>query len=235
MSEAHEESKAVTDAKRAWQELRDDAAADTRPDRDPRVVVRRLIITGAALVCVVVLAGIIGAVVPLGIGGAMIVLLTLAVVLALGVTWALNRPEAIEPKDMVEVVISELADGAISWIGTRSVGLPADARVVMGRISERLRTLDPMIERLDSNGPEAAEVRGLFAVQMPALVDEFQRVPEPLRTVVRNGQTPEQTLVKGLGVIESETAELVERLAQTDLDGLQTRGRYLDMKYGDQA
>ena len=67
--------------------------------------------------------------------------------------------------------------------------------------------------------------------QLPAFVADYSRVPDSLRRVERNGRTPDGALVDGLGVIEREIAAMTERLAQGDLDSLQTRGRFLEMKY----
>jgi hypothetical protein len=58
-------------------------------------------------------------------------------------------------------------------------------------------------------------------------------VPETLRTVERNGRSPDAELVAGLQLIEREIADMTARLAQGDLDNLQTRGRFLEMKYKD--
>lgn len=226
---------AIAEAKAAWQRLQDKAAADSRPDRDPAVVVRRLVTTAALMVAVLIVAGVIGSIAPIGMGGAMITILALILVGAGGLAWALKRPDAPDAKAIASVQVDGIAPSAIAWIGSRARALPAPAQAPLTSIADRLRTLEPMIARLDPQGPEAAEVRALFAEQLPALVDDFERVPAPLRRTERNGSTPETTLIHGLGVIEAETAEIMERLAQTDLDGLQTRGRYLDMKYGDPA
>jgi len=152
-----------------------------------------------------------------------------------GVAWALKRPKAPDARRIATMPMTDLSKGTISWIGVRSRALPAPARTIMASISERLGTLDPLIARLDPEGSEAGEIRALLAEQLPSLVDDFERVPAALRSVERNGRNPEQTLHQGLSVIEKETEELLERLAQADLDGLQTRGRYLDLKYGEPA
>lgn len=228
-------SEAIAEAKRAWQKLQDEAAADTRPDRDPAVVTRRLLCTVAATIGIAMVAGVIGAMAPIGMGGFLLFLLIELVIGNAGVAWALKRPKAPDAKEMADIPVADLSKTTISWIGSRSRALPAPARTIMTSISDRLGTLDPLIARLDPKGPEAIEVRGLLAEQLPALVDEYERVPASLRSVDRNGQSPEQTLRQGLVLIEKESAELLERLAQADLDGLQTRGRYLDLKYGDPA
>ena len=66
------------------------------------------------------------------------------------------------------------------------------------------------------------------ALQLPA-----DSVPADLRNVERNGRTPDAELVAGLRLIEQEIADMTARLAQSDLDSLQTRGRFLEIKYQD--
>lgn len=75
------------------------------------------------------------------------------------------------------------------------------------------------------------EVRRLIGEQLPAFLRDYERVPEPLRRVERNGRTPDAQLVDGLKLIEQEIGDMTQRLAQADLDSLSTRGRYLEMKY----
>jgi hypothetical protein len=49
------------------------------------------------------------------------------------------------------------------------------------------------------------------------------------------GRSPDAELVDGLKLIERGIGDMTERLAAADLDQLQTRGRYLEMKYKDEA
>jgi hypothetical protein len=53
----------------------------------------------------------------------------------------------------------------------------------------------------------------------------------PLRGTPRNGRTPDQQLIDGLTVIEREIGEMSTQLAQGDLDTLETRSRFLEIKY----
>ena len=75
------------------------------------------------------------------------------------------------------------------------------------------------------------EARRLIGEQLPAFLRDYERVPEPLRRVERNGRTPDAQLVDGLRLIEQEIGDMTQRLAQADLDSLSTRGRFLEMKY----
>jgi hypothetical protein len=78
-------------------------------------------------------------------------------------------------------------------------------------------------------------VRKLIGEQLPELVKGYQRVPEPLRTLERNGLTPDQQLAQGLQLIDDEIAEMTAHIAQGDLDALATRGRYLQIRYADES
>src|SRR3569623_1641124 len=86
------------------------------------------------------------------------------------------------------------------------------------------------------DAPAAADIRMLVGEQRPEFVKGYEAVPKGLRGVERNGKTPDQQLVDGLGLIGREIDEMAAQLAQGDLDALSTRGRYLEIKYqGDQA
>jgi hypothetical protein len=109
--------------------------------------------------------------------------------------------------------------------------MPAQAARQVDGIGQRLETLGPQLAGLDENTPAAGEIRKLLADNLPGLVESYARVPAPLRTVERNGKTPDQQLAEGLAVIDREIAQMTEQLASGDLDLLATRGRYLQIKY----
>ncbi|MFZ3483330.1 hypothetical protein QP045_08860, partial [Sphingomonas sp. 3-13AW] len=100
-------------------------------------------------------------------------------------------------------------------------------------IGVRLDALSQQLGALDEREPAAAEVRKLVGEQLPELVRGYQRVPETLRRVERNGRTPDDQLIEGLKVIDEEIADMSRQLAQGDLDSLATRNRYLQIKYRD--
>jgi hypothetical protein len=106
---------------------------------------------------------------------------------------------------------------------------------MIDRIGVRLGALSPQLVALDNGSEPAFEVRRLIGEQLPAFVNDYARVPPTLRTTPRNGRTPDAELVDGLKLIEQEIGDMTQRLAQTDLDALATRGRFLEMKYKDEA
>ena len=121
-------------------------------------------------------------------------------------------------------------------LATAVVTLPAPAIHLVDQIGIKLDALTPQLAGLDENEPAAAEIRKLVGEQLPEFIKGYERVPSALRGVERNGKTPDQQLVEGLGVIGREIDEMAAQLAQGDLDALSTRGRYLEIKYqGDKS
>ena len=116
-----------------------------------------------------------------------------------------------------------------------------DRRVSRGARSARgwhvqsvdLSARTTQLATLDANTQEAVDVRKLIGEQLPAFVKDYEKVPASLRTTPRNGRSPDAELVDGLKLIEQEIGEMTARLAQSDLDNLSTRGRFLEMKYKD--
>jgi hypothetical protein len=177
---------------------------------------------------------VIGAVViPLGIMGALAVLLLMvAVTLAIALAPAPKPPS---PSKLREVDIKVLPARTERWLEAQRPQLPAPARTLVDRIGMRLEALTPQLAALDEGTEAAHEVRRLVGEQLPAFVNDYARVPPTLRDQSRNGRTPDAELCDGLKLIEQEIGEMTQRLAQADLDALQTRGRFLEMKYKDES
>ena len=117
------------------------------------------------------------------------------------------------------------------WLEAQRPALPAPALTLIDQIGIRLETLQPQLATLSDDHPAAAEVRKLISEQLPEFVNGYRSVPPPLRTVERNGKTPDAQLTDGLKVIEREIGDMTEQLAEGALDQLATRGRFLEIKY----
>jgi hypothetical protein len=178
---------------------------------------------------ILVVATVIGMFVPLGMFGALAVMaLLLATTVALAVI-PLEQPVRYERLRQADV--RALPDQTARWLQAQRAALPAPAQVLSDRIGERLAALTPQLARLEEDAPAAAEVRKLVGEQLPDFVRGYNEVPRGLRTTPRNGKTPDQQLIDGLGVIDGELADMSAQLAQGQLDSLETRGRYLEIKY----
>ena len=141
--------------------------------------------------------GIIGEVVaPLGIMGAVLVMAVM-VAAVLVLSFVPGERAAPPPEKLKTVDIRALPAQTERWLGAQRGALPRPAQVLVDRIGERLDTLSPQLARIEPQTEEAFEVRRLVGEQLPAFVNDYARVPDTLRTVERNGRTPDAELVAG--------------------------------------
>jgi hypothetical protein len=195
--------------------------ADTIGKKLTRIAIADAVILFAAVI--------VGLFIPLGIFGALAVMM-LMVAATLMIAMAPVHRAPTEEK-LARVDIRALPGQTERWLEARRAALPAPARTLVDQIGVRLDALSPQLGALDDGHEAAYEVRRLIGEQLPAFVKDYERVPQPLRAQPRNGKTPDAELIDGLRLIEQEIGEMTARLAQTDLDSLATRGRYLEMKY----
>ncbi len=231
---------AIASARASWSRISDDRGAvgaarlPTRARvRNTQAIGKRLTRIVVADAVILIAAMVIGWVVPLGIGGAMLVMALLVAATLLFAMWPAER--APTPERLASVDIKALPRQTDRWLEAQRPALPAPAVTLVDRIGLRLETLAPQLARFADDAPEAIEVRKLVGEQLPAFVKDYERVPQALRTTPRNGRTPDAELVAGLSLIEQEIGEMTQRLAQDDLDTLATRGRFLEMKYRDET
>jgi len=183
----------------------------------------------AADAAIIAVALVVGWFVPLGLAGAMLVMVLLIAATALFALMPVARPVVVE--QLVQAPLKSLPSQTERWLATQRPALPAPAIGLADSIGVRLDTLSAQLAGLAEDDLAAVEVRKLVGEQLPELVRGYQRVPEPLRRVPRNGRTPDEQLVDGLKVIDGEIAAMTQHLAQGDLDSLATRERYLQIKY----
>lgn len=192
----------------------------------------RAAVADIAIVAVAILIGLF--LVPIGVIGfaATLVAMLFATIFFL----TLSASVAPSFEKLREVDVKALPSQTGRWLDAQRPALPAPAVNLVDQIGLKLDLLEPQLAMLDNDGPEAAEVRKLVGEQLPEFIKGYERVPQALRGVERNGKTPDQQLVEGLSVIGREIDEMTVQLAQGDLDALQTQGRYLEIKYeGDKA
>ena len=197
--------------------------------RREREVIRRVGRIAIADIAIIVAALVIGFFVPLGMFGAVAVMLALMVA-TLGLAVLPVTPEP-SPERFHDVPLKALPLQTEAWLDRQRLALPAPAVSLVDSIGVKLEALAPQLATLDEREPAAAEIRKLVGEQIPELVKGYQRVPQALRGQARNGTSPDQQLVEGLKVIDGEIAEMSANLAQGDLDSLATRERYLQIKY----
>lgn len=229
---------AIASARASWARITDDRAPSHRvPRRTSRrnrqAIGRRLTRIAIADVAILVAAMVLGWIVPLGIGGAMLVMAALVAATLFFAIWPTEAAPTTER--LAQVDIRALPAQTERWLEAQRPALPAPAVTLVDRIGLRLDTLSPQLAGVGNDTPDAMDLRKLIGEQLPAFVKDYERVPHALRMTPRNGKTPDAELVDGLKLIEQEIADMTTRLAQADLDQLSTRGRFLEMKYRDPA
>lgn len=232
---SHDTDQALASARGALDRVRLQSFEGVAPARRPRVqrsVGKRLAAIGAANAAVLVAAMVIGlAVVPLGIFGALAVLMVmLAVTIAIAFA---PGPRPVTQEKLARSDLKTLPLQTTRWLDAQRPALPAPAVHVADRIGLRLDTLGKQLQTVGDDTAAGADIRRLVGEQLPEFVRDYQRVPAALRGTERNGKTPDRQLVEGLELIEREIGQMSEELARGDLDSLETRGRFLEMKYKD--
>lgn len=172
-----------------------------------------------------------GMVSPIGLGGVLLVMLTMIVAVVLSV--ALSGERKVPAQSLPRVELKALPAATSRWLEGQRRALPAPAVSIADSIDRRLESLAPQLARLDPSEPAAAGVRALLSEHLPELVAGWQTIPADLRRKTRNGRTPDAELVEGLGLIDQELGEMSEMIARGDLDRLATHNRYLALKYAD--
>ena len=211
---------------RLSEEYRHGPARRGRVGETGRRLTRVALAEAALLVAALAFALLVGPIGLLG-GVALFALMLVAAVVLLSIQTA--PPPT--PERLREAPLKALPDQTARWLAAQRPALPAPAIGLVDQIGRRLDALTPQLATLDEREPAAVEVRKLVGEQLPEFLKGYQRVPASLRGVERNGKTPDAELVQGLEVIERQLAGMSQELAQGDLDGLATRGRFLEIKY----
>ncbi|THD37298.1 MAG: hypothetical protein E7773_04515 [Sphingomonas sp.] len=194
--------------------------------------VTRAAVADLAIIGVAVTLGLV--VGPIGIIGFFLMVVAMLIATAVLLATPASAPPTFERLRQTDLKALPAQTGR--WLDAQRPALPAPAISVVDQIGLKLDALTPQLATLDDDAPAAAEIRKLVGEQLPEFIKGYERVPQALRNVPRNGKTPDQQLVDGLKVIGGQIDEMAGQLAQGDLDSLQTQGRFLEIKYqGDTA
>ncbi len=165
---------------------------------------------------------------PVGIWG--IILAGVIGIIGAAAIILLPRPSA-GAGDLPTTRLSALPLSTEEWLAEQRRALPPPAQRISDSIGLKLETLSDQLRTLDEREPAAAEIRRLIADELPELVMGYSRVPPAMRKSGLNGISPDQQLINGLSVVDSELSRMSEQLATGDLNKLATQGRYLEIKY----
>lgn len=190
-------------------------------------LILRCLLAGVILAA---LTAAIGYAIPIGAPG---VLAALVVWVIACVALAIASRERPATSDALAVTrLHQLPDMAGRWLEGQRAALPAPAIPVADAILHRLEGMTPQLAQLDPNAPAADAVRKLLCVELPDLVSGYHAVPPSLRDRAGSGgQSADNHLIEGLGVVDAEVARMTEQLARGAFDEVATQRRYLELKY----
>jgi len=122
-----------------------------------------------------------------------------------------------------------------SYIYRSRPALPAAARTELDAIAQMLPSLKQTLSRLDTLDPAAQDARRLMSIHLPGLIELYERVPPAFRGE-RDGEdkTVDQRLVEGLAAGRAALTEVCEQLARADVAALETQGRFIRSRYGEE-
>ena len=120
-----------------------------------------------------------------------------------------------------------------SYLYRQRPALPAPARVELDALSRVLPSLKQTLERIDDLNPDAQDARRLMSVHLPGLIDRYVNVPPAYRSH-RDGEdvSVDERLKEGLAAGRGALEEISERLARSDVAALETQGRFIQSRYG---
>jgi hypothetical protein len=177
---------------------------------------------------------VIGLVKPIGVFGFLAALPVTGVVAA--VLIARGGREAISPPaPSTDLPNAAMVDRFDSYIYRVRGALPAPAQAELDQISRILPSLKQTLGRVETLDPSAQDARRLMSIHLPGLVERYVHVPPAYRQEQDGeGKTVDQRLVEGLAAGRSALGEVSEQLARADVAALETQGRFIQSRYGEQ-
>jgi len=189
----------------------------------------------AVTIAVIWLATIvIGLVRPIGMFGFLAALLVTGVVVAAIIARG-GRQVISAPAPSTDLPNAAMVERFDSYIYRARRALPAPAQAELDAISKILPSLKQTLSRVETLDPAAQDARRLMSIHLPGLIERYERVPPAYRQE-KDGEdkTVDQRLVEGLAAGRSALAEVSERLARLDVAALETQGRFIQSRYGEE-
>jgi len=210
-------------------------AAARRERQRLNVGAGRTLVRVAATIAVIWLATIvIGLVKPIGMFGFLAALLVTAIVAAVLIARG-GRQVVTAPPPAADLPNGAMVDRFDSYLYRSRAALPAPARAELDAIAQVLPSLKQTLERVETLDPAAQDARRLMSIHLPGLIERYERVPPAYRQETDGeGKTVDQRLVEGLAAGHSALADVAEQLARADVAALETQGRFIQSRYGEQ-
>jgi len=194
---------------------------------------RRLARVGVAIGLVSLATIIIGLVIPIGMFG-----FIAAVGLAIGTAAVLafmpsaERTTAAPAADLPN---GEMVQRFDSYLYRTRRALPDAAQGQIDAISSALPALRQTLERVDAYDSNAQDARRLMSLHLPGLIERYVHVPPAFRGEPDGeGKTADQRLIEALAASRAALTDVSEKLARADLAALETQGRFIESRYGEE-
>ncbi len=194
---------------------------------------RRAARVGVAIGVISILTIVVGLITPIGMFGFLA-----AIGLAIGVAGLMaflpSQPQS-SRAPTADLPNGEMVQRFDSYLYRTRAALPAPARSEIDAISAQLGSLKQTLERIDTLDPQAQDARRLMSVHLPGLVDRYLHVPAGFREE-RDGEgvTVNERLVEGLSAGRAALTEISQKLARSDVAALETHGRFIKSRYGEE-
>jgi hypothetical protein len=175
---------------------------------------------------------VIGLLKPIGMFGFLAALVV--TVVAVGLMLERTAQQAVS----VPAPSTDLPNGAMverfdSYIYRTRSALPAPAQAELDSISRILPSLKQTLERVETLDPVAQDARRLMSIHLPGLIERYERVPAAYHNETDGeGKTVDERLLEGLAAGRSALSEISEQLARADVAALETQGRFIKSRYG---
>ena len=176
-----------------------------------------------------------GLVQPIGVFGFLAALLTTVAVTGYLITRG-GRQAISAPAPSADLPNGAMVERFDSYIYRTRAALPAPARAELDAMARILPSLKQTLSRLETLDPAAQDARRLMSIHLPGLIERYERVPPAFRGERDGeGKTVDQRLIEGLSAGRAALSEVCEQLARADVAALETQGRFIQSRYGDQA
>lgn len=175
---------------------------------------------------------VIGLLKPIGIFGFLAALFITVAAVGLMIERTMKQETSV-PAPSTDLPNGTMVERFDSYIYRTRRSLPAPAQTELDAISRILPSLKQTLERVETLDPVAQDARRLMSIHLPGLIDRYERVPAAYRNETDGeGKTVDQRLVEGLSAGRIALSEICEQLARADVAALETQGRFIQSRYG---
>ncbi|HZU51019.1 MAG TPA: hypothetical protein VE968_04005, partial [Sphingomicrobium sp.] len=146
-----------------------------------------------------------------------------------------GRQAVSAPPPAADLPNGAMVDRFDSYLYRTRPALPVPAQRELDEISKLLPSLKQTLDRLETLDPAAQDARRLMSLHLPGLIERYERVPLEFRHETDGeGKTVDERLVEGLSAGKGALFDIVEQLARADVAALETQGRFIQSRYGDE-